>query len=269
LPDASVPEPTSRNNTVASASGFLTGVAAGFIGVGGGEFRIPVLVQILRFPLNVAGGVNLVVGLFTVALGVARRWGQQPLSSDALILVTIMGVASLAGAAVGVAGRNRLPVRPLKTVVCAYLIVVGVWMLYESITHAEHVLLDPSGVARWVLATVIAFAIAVVSGVLGIAGGEMRIPALLYLFGLPVVEAGTLSLAVSVPTVAAGALVDRRLGGIPDSVVRIALVMGIASAVGVLFGAALLPYANTSMIKGALGVILLLATVRMTVGTAH
>ena len=266
---AALPDTISRDSTIASASGLFTGIAAGFIGVGGGEFRIPVLVQILRFPLKLAGGVNLLVGLFTVALGVLRRWGQQPLSNDDLMLVGIMGVVSLAGAAVGVVCREKLPVRPLKVVVCAYLIVVGVWMLYESVAHAEHVLLDPSGLTRWVLAAVIAFAIAVVSGVLGIAGGEMRIPALLYLFGLPIVAAGTLSLAVSVPTVAAGALVDRRLGGIPDSVVRISVVMGVASAVGVLVGAALLPYASTSVVKGALGVILLLATVRMTVGTAH
>ena len=52
-------------------------------------------------------------------------------------------------------------------------------------------------------------------GSYGCTRGEMRIPALLYLFGIPIVEAGTLSLAVSVPTVAAGAFTDRRIGRIP------------------------------------------------------
>lgn len=115
----------------------------------------------------------------------------------------------------------------------------------------------------------VAFAIAVVSGVLGVAGGEMRIPARLYLFGVPIVEAGTLSLAVSIPTVAAGAFADRRLGGIPNSAVPIAVAMGVASAVGVLIGAAWLPYAGREVIKGTLGVVLLLATVRLTVGPSH
>jgi uncharacterized membrane protein YfcA len=45
--------------------------------------------------------------------------------------------------------------------------------------------------------------------------------------------------------------------------------MGVASAVGVLIGAAFLPYADRDLIKGALGVILLLATVRLVVGPAH
>ncbi len=75
-------------------------------------------------------------------------------------------------------------------------------------------------------------------------------------------------MAVSVPTVAAGALTDRMLGGIPNSVIRVAVVMGIASAVGVLLGAALVPYADRHIIKAALGVLLLLATVRLTFGRA-
>lgn len=258
--------PTARHNLIATVSGALTGIAAGFIGVGGGEFRIPVLVGLLRFPLKLAGGVNLVVGLFTVTLGVFRRWGQVPLTRDDLLLVGIMGVVSLVGASVGVRQREWMPVRPLRIVVCAYLLVAGLWMVYESVAHVEHVLLEPTGIARWILAAVLGFGIAVVSGVLGVAGGEMRIPALLYLFGVPIVEAGTLSLAVSIPTVAAGAFTDRRLGGIPNAVVRLAVVMGIASAVGVLVGAALVPYADPHIIKAALGVILLLATVRLTVG---
>jgi uncharacterized membrane protein YfcA len=258
-----------RQGIIATTSGAITGIAAGFIGVGGGEFRIPVLVSLLGFPLKLAGGVNLMVGLFTVALGVLRRWGQRTLTSDDLMLVGIMGVVSLAGAAVGVLGRKRMPVRPLRVVFCTYLIVAGLWMLYESIAHVEHVLLEPTGMLRWTLAAVLAFVIAIASGVLGIAGGEMRIPALLYLFGVPIVEAGTLSLAVSIPTVAAGAFTDRRLGGIPPPAMRIAVVMGIASAIGVLVGAALVPYASRELIKGTLGVVLLLATVRLAVGPSH
>ena len=212
-------------------------MGAGFIGVGGGEFRIPVLVEFLQLPLKLAGGVNLVVGLFTVTLGVFRRWGQVPLPRDDLMLVGIMSVVSLFGASLGVGGRERMPIRPLKIVVCGYLLIVGLWMLYESFAHGEHVLLEPTGIARWSLAGVFAFAIAVVSGLLGVAGGEMRIPVPLYMFGVPIVEAGTLSLAVSIPTVAAGVFIDRRLGGTPNSVIRLGVVMGIASAFGVLVGA--------------------------------
>jgi len=262
--DATQP-PATGAGALAVISGFVTGAAAGLIGVGGGEFRIPVLVQLLGFPLKFAGGVNLVIGLFTVLLGALRRRGQHSWTREDIVLTGIMGGVSVVGAALGALGRGKLPFRPLKWVVCVYLIVVGLWMLYEAIAHVEHVLLEPTGVVRWVLAAAVAFAIAVASGMLGVAGGEMRIPALLYIFAVPIREAGTLSLMISIPTVAAGAFTDRRSGRIPNAVLKIAVLMGVASASGVLVGAALLPYVDRDVIKGSLGVILLLATVRLTV----
>ena len=90
-------------------------------------------------------------------------------------------------------------------------------MIFEALTRAEHMLADPHGSLRWILAAAVGFAIAAVSGSLGVAEGEMRIPALMYLFALPVKDAGTVSLLVSVPTVAAGAATYRRLGHVPNS----------------------------------------------------
>jgi uncharacterized protein len=247
----------------ASLAGLLTGIAAGFVGVGGGEFRIPVLIRVLRLSVHTAAGVNLLVGLFTVALSAYRRLGQRTISDEAVTLAWAMGIASIAGAVIGVASRKRIAVRPLIRIVRVYLIVAGAWMLYESIWHAHHVLADPQGMTRWMLAATAAFAIAAVRGVMGVAGGEMRIPVLLYLFSVPIIEAGTLSLLVSIPNVACGAITDRRLGGIRGSALRVALVMGIGSAVGVLAGAALVPYANRETIKGVLGVVLLMAAIRL------
>ena len=259
------PRTTAPARAIAVVCGLVTGVAAGLIGVGGGEFRIPVLVQLLGFPLKTAGGVNLVVGLFTVVLGLLRRQGQHAWTRDHLVLITIMSGVSVVGAALGALARGKLPFRPLKWIVCGYLTIVGVWMLYEAIAHVEHLPFEPTGIGRSILAAVVAFVIATASGVLGVAGGEMRIPALLYLFAVPIKEAGTLSLVVSIPTVAAGAITDRRLGRVPNGALIVAIWMGAASAAGVLLGAALLPYANRDVIKGSLGIILLLATVRLTV----
>ena len=104
---------------------------------------------------------------------------------------------------------------------------------------------------------------------LGVAGGEMRIPALLYLFAVPIQAAGTLSLMVSIPTLAAGAVTDRRLGGLPNSALRVGLLMGVASAIGVLIGSSLLSYADRDVIKGALGLVLLVATVHLALGRSH
>src|SRR5438046_1367758 len=92
----------------------------------------------------------------------------------------------------------------------------------------------------------------------------MRIPALMYLFAVPVKAAGTISLLASIPTVAAGAFTYRKLGHIPNRVMVLSLLMGAGSAVGVLAGASLLPLVDKHTLTALLGVILLMATLGLT-----
>jgi uncharacterized membrane protein YfcA len=249
-----------RDGLIAFAAGVALGTAAGLIGVGGGEFRIPVLLFVLRLEVKTAAGVNLIVGFFTVVLAFLRRWGQQAWPSEDLALAGILVAASIVGALIGARQAHRLPAQPLKRIILAYLLAVGVWMIFEAVTHAEFVLFNPEGVARWVLAAVVGFLIAAVSCSLGVAGGEMRIPALMYLFGYGVKEAGTISLLASIPTVGAGALAYRRMGHIPNRALVIALSMAAGSLVGVLLGTSLLPFVDKHLLKGLLGAVLLLAT---------
>jgi uncharacterized membrane protein YfcA len=225
---------------------------------------MPVLVRVLKFRLRIAAGVNLVLGFMTVLVSVWRRWGQATFSVDDLRLVWTMALASLAGAVLGSLLRKRLAFPVHKWAVCLYLIVIGAWMLYEAYMHAEHVLWNPTGLTRLLAAGGVGFVIAALSGVFGVAGGEMRIPALLYLFAVPIKQAGTLSLLASIPTVAAGAVTDRRIGHLPNSVFVPTAVMAVTSVIGVFIGAAFVSRINTHTTKGLLSAILILATVRMT-----
>src|SRR5262245_25738581 len=263
-PETAPPPPASRSlasdGLIAFAAGIALGTAAGLIGVGGGEFRIPVLLFVLRLEVKTAAGVNLVVGFFTVAVAFLRRWGQQAWPTEELALAGILVGASLTGSLFGARQAHWLPARPLKRIVLVYLLAVGVWMIVEAVTHAEFVLINPDGMARWVLAALVGFLIAAISSSLGVAGGEMRIPALMYLFGYGVKEAGTISLLASLPTVGAGAVAYRRMGHIPNLALAVALLMAVGSLLGVLLGTSLLPFVNQHLLKGLLGAILLLAT---------
>ena len=207
-----------------------------------------------------AAGVNLVVGLFTVCLARFRRWGQHAWGGEDIVLVSVFVVASLFGAVVGALQAHRWSSPLLRKIVCVYLLVVGAWMMIEALSQTDHVLLNPQGTAKIFLAAIVGFIIAAVSAVLGVAGGEMRIPALMYLFATPIKAAGTISLLVSIPTVAAGAATYRHLVHVPNHVLLIAILMGGGSLVGVLIGTALLPLVDKHVLKAILGVILLLAT---------
>jgi uncharacterized membrane protein YfcA len=61
-----------------------------------------------------------------------------------------------------------------------------------------------TGAAQAVAGVVAGFAIGVVAALMGVAGGELLIPTLILLFGADVKLAGSLSLAVSLPTMLVG-----------------------------------------------------------------
>jgi uncharacterized membrane protein YfcA len=113
------------------------------------------------------------------------------------------------------------------------------------------------------LAGVVGFLIAVHSAAFGVAGGEMRIPALIYLFALPIKEAGTISLLASLPTVLAGGAAYRRAGHVPNRALLVAALMAAGSLAGVMLGTMLLPSLDKHMLKAVLGVVLLVATAAM------
>jgi uncharacterized protein len=248
------------HGSLAAVFGVITGAAAGLIGVGGGEFRIPFLLYLFGSEVKTAAGVNLVVGLFTVCLAFIRRWEQHAWAAEDIMLAAVFTVASLFGAVLGARQAHRWSSPFLRKIVCLYMLVVGAWMISEALSQTDHVLLSPQGITKILLAALCGLAIAAVSAALGVAGGEMRIPALMYLFAMPITAAGTISLLVSIPTVAAGALTYRRLGHVPNRVLLIAIVMAGGSLAGVVIGTSFLPSVNKHVLKGILGIILLLAT---------
>lgn len=261
--------PKSSSRWLGALAGFGTGAAAGLLGVGGGEFRIPVLLRVLNLPVQSASAANLIIGLCTVTLSAARRVGHLTWTRDDAILVAWMAVASLAGSAFGVIWRAHVSHRPLLRIVRGYLVLVGVWMLYESFSHSEHVLFDPEGVSRVVLAALAAGLIAVASAMIGVAGGEMRIPALMYLFAVPITTAGTLSLLASIPTVGAGTVTDWKLGQLRRDVWIAVALLAVPSIVGVLVGAYFVSFVDRRILTGIFGAVLLASSVRLTGDHRH
>src|SRR6266581_5304710 len=84
----SVPRKISRDDLVAGIAALPIGIVAGVTGVGGGEYRAPVLLILLRnVRWTIAG--NLLAGVMvSVALVVLR--GALFQASDALLLAAIM-----------------------------------------------------------------------------------------------------------------------------------------------------------------------------------
>ncbi len=252
---------------VAAVFGFLIGSAAGLIGVGGGEFRIPILLYVLDLPVLTSFAVNLLVGLVTIVVSFLRRLHLGLLDAHCLILASFMCLTSIFGAVGGASLAGKVPEKPLKKFLAFFLVIVGLKIGLEPFVEILNTpQLALSMVEEAFLAASTGLIIGVISGAISVAGGEFRIPILMYVFGLDIVSAGTTSLLVSIPTVASGFVKHISMGHVDRSALVIAIVMGAGSVVGALCGATYVSVADEETLKVLLGSILILATIRMLQG---
>jgi uncharacterized membrane protein YfcA len=244
--------------------GFLMGIAAGLIGVGGGEFRIPILLYVLGLPVITAIAVNLLVGLLTVITSFLRRFQLGLLNEHVTNVALVMSLGSIVGGYFGALLTGKIPEKPLKKVLSIFLVVIGLKIGLEPFIHMPVLFrFTLSFTEEVVLATSVGIFIGFISGLLGVAGGEFRIPALIYLFGLDIIVAGTTSLLVSIPTVSMGFTKHRQMRHINKDATIIAVMMGASSVLGALIGASYAGIVDKDILKVLLGTILILATVRM------
>jgi uncharacterized protein len=108
----------------------LIGLVAGFFsalfGVGGGILIVPLLVLLAAFPEREAAGTSLgAIGIIAFVGTVAYGFrGEVDFGYAALV-----GLPAAAGAVVGVAVQQRLPVRALTLGFAALLVVVALVLL--------------------------------------------------------------------------------------------------------------------------------------------
>lgn len=254
---------TAKKALAALFFGFLLGIAAGLIGVGGGEFRIPVLLYVLGFPVMSAVAVNLLIGLLTVAVSFITRLQTGLLNENAIAIAVAMSFGSIFGSYLGAELTGKFKEDLLKKALALFLIIIGLKIGLEPFIQTPPLQFTLGMVEEVFLAVLVGLIIGVISGMLGVAGGEFRIPVLMYLFNFGVKVAGTTSLLVSIPTVAMGFIKHHQMGHTNRNASIIAVIMGIGSIAGALIGAYQAKFADENTLKMLLGAILILATVRM------
>ena len=106
-------------NISAFAWGALVGVLGGLIGLGGAEFRLPILVSVFNYRTLQAIIINLVVSFVTVIFSFIFRSGivgLENVASNWTVIINILA-GSLVGSYVGVHYATRINERVLNRVV--------------------------------------------------------------------------------------------------------------------------------------------------------
>lgn len=247
--------------------GSLIGALGGLIGLGGAEFRLPVLVGAFRLDTLQAVILNKAMSLVVVSAALLFRLKTIPVD----VLVSHSGVALnlLAGSLVGAwwaAGHAMTMSRLwLNRVILVLLIGLAVVMLSESFfsPHAGAPLIAEAG-PRFLAGLVAGLGIGMVAALLGVAGGELLIPTIVILFGLDVKLAGSLSLCVSLPTMIVGFARYRQSNAFAVLSAERTLLkwMSVGSIVGAALGGLALGLVPTQALMAGLGVILLISAVK-------
>ncbi len=199
-----------------------------------------------------------------VAAGLAARSGAVPVATVLQqwpVIATLLA-GSLLGAWIGAAWAVRLGAALYRVIALA---LVGIALVLLLAHEPGIVALDLSPIARTLAGVAAGFAIGVVASLLGVAGGELLIPTLILLFGLDAKVAGSVSLAVSLPTMLVGFARYGRDGAFGVLRANRAFLLALAggSLVGVVLGGYLLHFVSTALLVPLLAVILLVSAAKL------
>ncbi|MBS0625124.1 MAG: sulfite exporter TauE/SafE family protein, partial [Verrucomicrobia bacterium] len=247
-------------------SGGAIGAIGGLIGLGGAEFRLPLLIGLFRFGALEAVILNKAMSLVVVASALPFRAATVPFSAVAShwpIIVNLL-CGSLVGAWSGASWAVKMKQEALYRVIAVLLVAIAVILLFGHDTGAAA---GPSltGLPLVVAGVVAGFVIGVVASLLGVAGGELLIPTLVLLFGADIKLAGSLSLAVSLPTMLVGFTRYSRDGSfaVIGNNKLFLLTMAAGSIAGTFVGGLLLGIVPAAVLLPVLAAILVLSAVKV------
>lgn len=260
-----MPVPKLRSLPVAFSAGALVGILGGLVGLGGAEFRLPLLIGIFAFGALSAVIVNKTMSLAVVVAAIPARLGAVPLADvvDELSAVVNVLAGSVVGAWAGATWAVRMTTTALYRVLAALLFFIALVFVAEHLGGLSPLRLD--GAALLVLGVAAGLLIGAVAALLGVAGGELLIPAFVLLFAVDVKLAGSLSLLVSLPTMLVAFLRysrDQAFTVIGENVGFIGF-MALGSVAGAVAGGLLLGVVPEAAIVPILAALLLISAVKV------
>ncbi|MGW5171696.1 sulfite exporter TauE/SafE family protein [Streptomyces nodosus] len=179
---------------IALAAGAVIGLALGALGGGGSVLAVPALIYLLGFTPVAAGTASLVIVSVTsaTALTAHAREGRVRWRTGLLFAAAGIGPALLGGAVAG-----RLPQAVLTT---AFAVTAGLAALRMLRPRPD----EASGPVRPLRAAGAGAGLGALTGVLGVGGGFLAVPALVGVVRLAMREAvGTSLLVITVNSLAA------------------------------------------------------------------
>lgn len=118
-----------HNKFVLFIVGFIIGMIAMSIGVGGAVMLIPILVGFMKYPLKLATSLSLFFVVFSSIAGfISLSLNNQMLFKEGFIV----GVASLVGVYFGIKVKNAIPTMSYKQSILVLNFLILITMIYKT-----------------------------------------------------------------------------------------------------------------------------------------
>ncbi|GGD32061.1 UPF0721 transmembrane protein [Microbacterium faecale] len=232
------------------AIGLVSGFMSGLFGVGGGTVIVPMLVTAAAFSQKLASGTSGASIIVTAAVGVVSYAAHGQVDWLAAVLLAAGGVV---GAPLGAHLLHRLSETKLRWFFVGFLAVVVVTLFFVIPDRDAGVPMN-----LWLGAALVGVGLVtgVLSGMIGVGGGIIVVPALILLFGASDLVAKGTALLMMIPTTIAGAwrnTRNRNVDLVAAAVVAAATV--ITTPLGALVAAAVDPFVANMLFAAFLVVI--------------
>jgi uncharacterized membrane protein YfcA len=250
------------------AFGFVISILGGLIGLGGAEFRIPILVMILAIPISYTIPINLFISIVTVVFSFLFRslYLGPRMVIENIYVIFILTAGSMIGAYCGAGLSNKINVRILKKLISILLFYLSIILIASGAFGGGYKGLNFNTEEMVIMGFFSGVMIGAFSSLLGVAGGELIIPAIVMIFSLDIKIAGTLSLLISIPTISVGLYKHCRNADKVNYIrenIRIPLLFIAGSIPGAYIGSSLVMYFQSEVIKIILGFLLAFSSIRM------
>jgi len=212
------------------AVGIAAGALSGLFGVGGGTIIVPALVLWLGMSQRLAAGTSVIAILPTAVVGSISYASQGNVDWVAALA---LAVGIVLGAQLGTYLLSRLPVAALQWAFIVFLLVVivSLWIIVPQ--RGDQITIN---FLTLTMLGLTGFITGVLSGVLGVGGGVVVVPVLMFFFGADDLVAKGTSLVMMIPGSISGTLGNLRRNNID---LRSGLYIGIAASVCVPFSSML------------------------------
>jgi uncharacterized membrane protein YfcA len=253
-----------RTVTIALGCALVIGGIGGLIGLGGGEFRLPLLVGLIGFTARAAVPMNQILSLITLVTALVVRFHTGALVGVGVFAPAVLALGAGSVTAAWFAARLLVHVSDhrLEGAIAVLLMAIGAVLIGERLLPTGLPALIPADTAAQIVAGVaFGLCIGTAATFLGVAGGELLIPTLIFVFGADIHTAGSAVLFVSIPTVCMGLFRYGRMGLLPGraTLLRIGAPMGTESLIGAAAGGAFAGTTSAEVLKLLLGIVLVTA----------